>query len=89
MDAQRPTAEGASRPLSVPAGSYLDDEGVCFLPAFASGGLDCVRRSAPERRNVDLAGAPSNDLSPALEHDNLVLAEVTAREIGRWTRREA
>jgi hypothetical protein len=53
MDAQRLTAEGASRPLSVPAGSYLDDEGVCFLPGFASGGLDCVRRPGPrEVRHV-------------------------------------
>ncbi len=34
MDAQRLTAEGASRPLSVPAGSCLDDAGVCFLPGF-------------------------------------------------------
>jgi hypothetical protein len=35
-DARRLTTEGASRPLSVPAGSYLDDEGMSFLPAFAS-----------------------------------------------------
>ncbi len=46
MDAQRLTSEGASRPLSVPAGSCLDDAGVCFLPGFrfwrgarAAGGL--------------------------------------------------
>ena len=41
------------------------------------------------RRSVDLAGPSSNHLPPGLERDNLVLAEVTAREIGRVTIPEA
>jgi hypothetical protein len=57
MDARRLTTEGASRPLSVPAGSCLDDAGVRFLPSFASGGLDWRSPSRPqERSSVDLAG---------------------------------
>jgi hypothetical protein len=47
--------------------------------------LDSPRRSAPERSDVDLAGPSSDDLRRALERDNLVLAEATAREIGRVT----
>ncbi len=84
MDAQRLTAEGASRPLSVPAGSYLDDEGTCFLPAVASSGL---RLHSPSRAPGGGAastsqGHPRTVFKRALERDNLVLAEVTAREIG-------
>jgi len=49
-------------------------------------GLDSPRRSAPERSCVDLAGPTSNDLPGALEHDNLVLAEVTARAVAARSR---
>ena len=38
---------------------------------------------------MDFAGPSSNDLRRALERGNLVLAEVTAREIGRVTIAEA
>jgi len=58
----RLTTEGASRPLSVPAGSYLDDERTCFLPAFASGGPRLAFAVPAPGRNVDLAGPPSKDL---------------------------
>jgi hypothetical protein len=46
-------------------------------------------RLGPGRRNVDLAGPSRTIFRRALEHDNLVLAEVTAREIGRVTIAEA
>jgi hypothetical protein len=86
MDAQRLTAEGASRPLSVPAGSSLDDESVCFLPAVVSGCLDCVRRLGPGGGATSTSqGHPRTIFRRALEHDNLVPAEVTARKIGRVT----
>ena len=39
--------------------------------------------------SVDLAGHPRTVFKRALEHDNLVLAEVTAREIGCVTIAEA
>ena len=58
----RLTTEGASRPLSVPAGSYLDDERTCFLPAFASGGPRLAFAVPAPGRNVDLAAPPSKDL---------------------------
>jgi hypothetical protein len=78
MDAQRLTTEGASRPLSVPAGSYLDDEGMCFLPAFASGGLNWRSPSRPQGGGTSTSqGHPRTVFRRALEHDNLVLAEVT------------
>jgi hypothetical protein len=48
--------------------------------------VDWWRRSAPERSNVDLAGPPSKISRRALERDNLVLAEVTAREIAQTDR---
>jgi hypothetical protein len=41
--------------------------------------------SAPGRSSVDLAGPSSTIFRLALEGDNLVLAGVTAREIGRVT----
>src|SRR5436305_1394474 len=63
MDAQRLTSEGANRPLSVPAGSCLDDAGACFLPGFRFWRPRLRSPSpAPGRRSVDLAGPPSNDL---------------------------
>ena len=90
MDARRLTTEGASRPLSVPAGSYLDDEGMCFLPAFASGGRNWRSPSRPRGGAASTSqGDPRTIFRGALEHDNLVLAEVTAREIGRVTIAEA
>jgi hypothetical protein len=45
--------------------------------------------SAPGRRSVDLTGPSSTIFRRALERGNLVLAEVTAREIGRVTIAEA
>jgi hypothetical protein len=60
MDAQRLTSEGASRPLSVPAGSSLDDVGVRFLPGFRFWRLRLRSPSpAPERSSVDLAAMGS------------------------------
>ena len=78
MDAQRLTTEGASRPLSVPAGSYLDGERTRFLPAFASGGPKLAFALRPRGRNVNLAGPPAHRLRRALERGNLLIADATA-----------
>jgi hypothetical protein len=57
------------------------------LPSAA---FDLVSPSRlPGRRSVDLAGPSPNHFPRALERGNLVLAEVTAREIGRVTIAEA
>jgi hypothetical protein len=59
------------------------------IPVQLGRALGSSHRLGPGRRSVDLAGPSSIDLPGALEHDNLVLAEVTAREIGRVTIAEA
>jgi hypothetical protein len=63
---------------------------VRFLPAFASGGLDWLSPSRPQGGGTSTSqGHPRSIFRRALEHDNLVVAEVTAREIGRVTIAEA
>jgi hypothetical protein len=52
-------------------------------------GLDCEARSAPGGGASTSQGHPRTIFRRALERDNLVLAEVTAREIGSVTIAEA
>ena len=51
--------------------------------------LDSEPPSDPREEQHDLAGPPSNDLPAGAGTHNLVLAELTAREIGRVTIAEA
>jgi hypothetical protein len=72
MDGQRLTAEGASRPLSVPAGSYLDDAGVCFLPGFRFWRLRLRSPSRPRGGAASTSqGHPRTIFRRALERGNL------------------
>jgi hypothetical protein len=45
--------------------------------------------SGPTGRSVDGAGASSSDFKRAIERGNLLVAEATARELGRLTLEEA
>jgi len=47
--------------------------------------LDLLPPPAPGKAQLTSQGHPRTVFKRALEHDNLVLAEVTAREIGRVT----
>jgi len=51
--------------------------------------LDSLGRLGPGEERTTSQGHPRTIFKRALEHDNLVLAEVTAREIGRVTIAEA
>ena len=51
--------------------------------------LDLLPPPAPGKAQLTSQGHPRTVFKRALEHDNLVLAEVTAREIGQVTIAEA
>ena len=51
--------------------------------------LDLLPPPGPGKAQLTSQGHPRTVFKRALEHDNLVLAEVTAREIGRVTIAEA
>ena len=53
------------------------------LAALTKGAIESRRRSAPGGGTSTSHGHPRTIFRRALEHDNLMLAEVTAREIGR------
>src|SRR6266550_3429572 len=83
MDAQRLTSEEASRPLSVPAGSCLDDAGVCFLPGFRFWRLRLRSRVSARRGAASTSqGLPRTVFKRALERGNLLVAEATEETTG-------
>jgi len=76
--------------LSFRFGPYADRDARPLNDQLRRSPLDSASRLGPGRGATSTSqGHPRTIFRRALEHDNLVLAEVTAREIGRVTIAEA
>ena len=86
--------DGTRRAASAHLASLRLNQGVPTTPSIPTfdrrSPLDSISRLRPRRGGTSTSqGHPRTIFRRALEHDNLVLAEVTAREIGRVTIAEA
>ena len=66
-----------------------DSEGEAGALSVGTVGVESQRRPAPGRRCADIPGAPENGLPPSARARQLMVAETTAREVGKVDLREA